>query len=111
MSKNAITKTVSNRYRSRASRYFNVILPTPLANVMGISRTYGVGKKMSTPMKLNRKWAMAILIAALELNMAAMKAVMVVPTLAPRINGAAARSVTTFFATRGTTREVTIELV
>ncbi len=51
-----------------------------------------------------------MLIAALELNMAAMKAVMVVPTLAPIIKGAAARSLTTFFATRGTTRDVVIVL-
>src|SRR6187402_3431498 len=58
------------------------------------------------PMKLNRKCAMAILMAALELNEAARKAVMVVPMLAPRINGTADRSFTNFLATSGTTRDV-----
>ena len=53
---------------------------------------------------------MAILIAALELNMAAIKAVIVVPTLAPMTKGAAARSLTTYFATNGTTSEVVMVL-
>src|SRR5271170_3930880 len=49
---------------------------------------------------------MAILIAALELNKAAMKAVMVVPILAPRMKGNTDFLFTIFLATRGTTREV-----
>ena len=49
---------------------------------------------------------MAILIAALELKVAAMNAVIVVPMLAPKMNGAASFNFTTFFATSGTTNEV-----
>ena len=57
-------------------------------------------------MKLNRKWAIAILMAALELTMAARNALMVVPMFAPMMNGMALRRRTTFLATRGTTSEV-----
>lgn len=51
-----------------------------------------------------------MLIAMLELKTAAIKAVIVVPILAPRINGAASFKVTIFFATKGTTREVVMVL-
>lgn len=47
-----------------------------------------------------------MLIAALELNVLAMKAVIVVPIFAPKINAAACLSFMVFFATRGTTNEV-----
>ena len=53
---------------------------------------------------------MAMLMAMFELTMAARNALMVVPMLAPRINGTALRSFTIFFATSGTTREVVTEL-
>lgn len=49
-------------------------------------------------------------IAPLELKIAAIKAVIVVPILAPSIKGAALRNVTIFFATNGTTRDVVIVL-
>ena len=49
---------------------------------------------------------MAILIAAFELKVAAINAVMVVPIFAPKINGTADFNFTTFFATSGTTKEV-----
>lgn len=47
-----------------------------------------------------------MLIAAFELKVAAINAVMVVPIFAPKINGTADFSLTTFFATKGTTNEV-----
>ncbi len=49
---------------------------------------------------------MAILMAALELNEAAINAVTVVPMFAPRMNGTADLSLINFFATNGTTSEV-----
>jgi len=49
---------------------------------------------------------MLIELKVLVYKVAAMKAVMVVPTLAPIINGAACRRLVIFFATRGTTIEV-----
>ena len=49
---------------------------------------------------------MAILIAAFELNIAAIKAVMVVPIFAPSIKGKADFNRTTFLATKGTTNDV-----
>ena len=61
-------------------------------------------------MALKRKWAMAMLMAALELNIAAIKAVIVVPMFAPKIKGKADLSFTTFLATKGTTNEVVIVL-
>ena len=57
-------------------------------------------------MKLKRKWVIAILIAALELNVLARNAVIVVPILAPKINAPACLSLITFLATKGTTKEV-----
>ena len=53
---------------------------------------------------------MAILIAMLEFDIAAMNAVIVVPMFAPRINGTDWLSRITFFATNGTTSEVVIVL-
>ena len=47
-----------------------------------------------------------MLMAILEFDIAAMKAVMVVPMFAPRINGTTPWSFTTFFATSGTTSDV-----
>jgi len=61
-------------------------------------------------MKLKRKCVSAILIAALELNVLAIKAVIVVPMLAPNINAPACLSLIIFLATRGTTREVVMVL-
>ena len=49
---------------------------------------------------------MLIELNVLVYKVAAIKAVIVVPTLAPIINGAACRSVVIFFATMGTTIEV-----
>ena len=49
---------------------------------------------------------MAMLMPWFELNMAAMRAVSVVPMFAPKINGAACFKPITFFATKGTTNEV-----
>src|SRR5690606_10684874 len=59
-------------------------------------------------MKLNRKCAMAMLTdsVACECDSAAIKAVMVVPIFAPRINGTTFRNETIFFAAIGTTRDV-----
>ena len=48
--------------------------------------------------------------AALELNVLAIKAVMVVPILAPKINAPACLSFIIFFATNGTTKDVVIVL-
>ena len=47
-----------------------------------------------------------MLMAAFELKVLARNAVMVVPTLAPKINAPACLSLMTFFATNGTTNEV-----
>src|SRR5436190_13650981 len=85
--------------------------PSPLASRIGISRKAGIGKNVSTPTRLNRKWAMAMLMAVFELTIAARNALMVVPMLAPRINGTALRSLTNRLATRGTTNEVVTELL
>ena len=54
--------------------------------------------------------AMLIPLDVFEFNVAAIKAVMVVPILAPIINGAACFSVAIFFATMGTTTEVVMVL-
>jgi hypothetical protein len=63
-------------------------------------------------MKLKRKCEIAMLIPldVLEFNIAAMNAVIVVPTLAPMINGAASFKVAIFFATMGTTTDVVMVL-
>ncbi len=55
---------------------------------------------------------MAILMPplVLEWSAAAIKAVMVVPILAPKMNGAALRNVVTFLATSGTTKDVVMVL-
>ena len=53
---------------------------------------------------------MAMLMAAFELNIAAINAVIVVPMFAPKIKGRADRNLTTFFATKGTTSEVVMVL-
>src|SRR5689334_14870185 len=79
---------------------------------MGSFRRTGIGMNSSTPMRLNKKCTMAMLIAAevFVCRMAAMNAVMVVPTLAPMMNGAACLRLTILFATMGTTTDVVIEL-
>src|SRR5258708_25760497 len=51
-----------------------------------------------------------MLIAVLEFTIADRKALIVVPMFATRINGTALRSLTIFFATKGTTNEVVTEL-
>ena len=51
-----------------------------------------------------------MLMAAFELNIAAINAVRVVPIFAPKIKGTAFLSLTTFLATNGTTNEVVTEL-
>ena len=99
-------KNVKKRYEKPTNLYLNVRRPNPFAKRRGKSLTKGIGRKINTPIRLNKKWAMAILIAAFELNVAAIKAVTVVPMLAPKINGTADFNFTTFFATNGTTIEV-----
>ena len=91
-------KNTASRYTKPVSLYRVVSRPIPLAIAMGMSRNMGIGKNTSTPMKLNRKCAMAMVMALdeLELRMAAIKAVTVVPMFAPRINGTALRSVIIF---------------
>ena len=49
---------------------------------------------------------MLIALEEFEFSMAAIKAVIVVPILAPKINGTAFLRLTIFWATMGTTREV-----
>ena len=51
-----------------------------------------------------------MLMAAFELNVLAMKAVVVVPILAPKINAPACLSLIIFLATKGTTNEVVMVL-
>ena len=101
-----------SKYTNPARRYFNVNLPNPFSNEIGNFRKTGMGKNKSTPMKLNRKCAMAMLIApdVFEFNVTAMKAVIVVPMLAPIIKGAACFRLTIFFATIGTTTDVVMVL-
>src|SRR5713101_7098506 len=77
-----------------------------MQSLKGISFKKGVRKKNKTPIKLKRKWVMAILMAAFELNVLARKAVIVVPMFAPKIKAAACLSLIIFFATKGTTNEV-----
>lgn len=86
--------------------------PNLPASFMGILRKKGIGKNIRTPIRLNRKCAIAILIAplVLEFSVAAIKAVIVVPTFAPIIKGAACRRSAILFATMGTTTEVVIVL-
>lgn len=86
--------------------------PNPFAMAMGMLRKNGMGKKTSTPIKLNRKCAKAIVMALEELafNVAAIIAVTVVPMLAPSINGTAFRRVIIFCATMGTTTDVVMVL-
>src|SRR5688572_5749682 len=67
---------------------------------------------MRTPMKLNKKWTIAMLspLEVFEFKNAAINAVTVVPILAPRMKGAACLSFTIFCATIGTTTEVVMVL-
>ncbi len=53
---------------------------------------------------------MLMALDVLEFNVAAINAVIVVPILAPIINGAASFNVAIFFATMGTTTEVVMVL-
>jgi hypothetical protein len=64
----------------------------------------------TAPDKLNSKWAIAMLMAASELKLAAIKAVNVVPRLAPIIKGRAFINRIFFVATKGTNRDVDTEL-
>ena len=94
-----------------AIRYRSVSLPNAMESLIGTSFMAGIGKNNKTPIKLKRKWAMAMLMALLlEFTIAAMNAVIVVPIFAPIINGAAIRIFTIFFATMGTTIEVVMVL-
>ena len=95
-----------------ARRYFKVSFPKPLAKEIGNFLKTGIGKNSNTPMKLNKKCAMAILMApdVFEFKETAMKAVMVVPMLAPIINGAACFMPVIFLPTIGTTTDVVIVL-
>lgn len=73
---------------------------------MGICLISGKGKKISAPIELNSTWTIAKAMAASVLYMAAITAVMVVPILAPMMNGKDFAKLTRRFATRGTTRQV-----
>ena len=70
----------------------------------------GKGRKMATPIRLNNKWQIAMAMAASDLNEAAIRAVMVVPILAPITNGKAFLSDSLPVAARGTINVVVIEL-
>jgi len=79
---------------------------------MGSFRNTGMGKKKTTPRTLKTKCARAMLIVCSPVVsiITAIKAVMVVPTFAPIMKGAACRKVVILFATMGTTTEVVIVL-
>lgn len=73
-------------------------------------RIQGMGKNITTPMALKKRWAKASEIAASDFISAANKAVMVVPRLAPRINGSTRRTDKLPVATSGTVSDVVTEL-
>ena len=112
MRENGKKKNIVRRYTNPAKRYFNVSFPIQSAKPSGSLRSTGIGKKMSTPIKLNRKWTIAMLspLAVFEFKNAAINAVTVVPMFAPRIKGAACLSFTIFCATIGTTTDVVMVL-
>ena len=70
----------------------------------------GKGRNIRTPIKLNNRWAIATAMASSDLNSAAIMAVMVVPTLAPRMKLKAFCTEILRVAAKGTIREVVIEL-
>ena len=92
------------------SRFSLANNPNLLARSTGKLLIFARGRKINTPIKLKIKWAMARLTAASDLKIAASSAVMVVPILAPIINGNTEESDTFRVATRGTDREVVMEL-
>jgi len=77
---------------------------------MGIFRIDFIGKNIKTPIMLNNRCAVAMLIAASFLKIAAIKAVIVVPIFAPKINGNASLALMRPIATTGTNKEVVTEL-
>ena len=82
-----------------------------LASSTGIFLKAGTGRKIKTPIPLNRKCAIAILTASgLVFREAAIKAVTVVPMLAPMMKGTACLRLVIFFATIGTTTDVVMVL-
>jgi len=91
-------------------RYFKVRSPNFFAIHSGIFLPALNGRKINTPIELNKKCTIASVRAASDLKSAAKKAVKVVPILAPIINGKAFFNEIRFVATRGTIREVVIEL-
>jgi len=66
--------------------------------------------KITTPVKLNSKWAIAIVAAASDLKPAAISAVKVVPTFAPIIKVKAFLNFILSAAAKGTKIEVVTEL-
>lgn len=97
-------------YAKPITLYFIVSFPNSDDKYTGMLRIQGNGKNIITPIALKRRWANASEIAASEFNIAAIKAVIVVPKFEPRIKGS------TFFtdilpvATKGTVRDVVTEL-
>jgi hypothetical protein len=83
--------------------------PRFLAKNSGIDLREEKGRKIRTPIKLNNTWATARLIAVSLLSNPARRAVMVVPILAPIINGKTDERDTFRVATRGTIKEVVME--
>ena len=90
--------------------YLAAIEPNFIESVSNSNLRAGEEKKNKKPNTLNRRWAIAKLIAACDLKITAKKAVIVVPILAPTMNGITFLSVTFWVATKGTINEVVIEL-
>ena len=84
--------------------------PSCLAHHIGTERRAGIGKIRSTPIKLNSKWAKAMLKAASVCERAAINAVKVVPMFAPIKKGKALLIDILLVATNGTIKDEVTEL-
>ncbi len=90
--------------------YFEATSPNQLESAVSNSLNTGEERKNNTPKMLKSKWAIAMLVAVCDLNMTTINAVIVVPMLAPRMNGIALFNEIFELATNGMTNEVVIEL-
>ena len=86
--------------------YFKQRFPKNPASNIGNLLKIGINKNIRPPIRLNIKWATAMLTASWVLNKEASSAVIVVPIFAPIINGYTLLNFALPVATKGTTIDV-----
>jgi len=110
MNANGNRKKVIIIYITLIIRYFIHKSPRISASTTGRRFNIGINKNITPPIKLNIRWATAMLMASGDLKSAARSAAIVVPMFAPIINGYTCLNFTLPVATKGTTIDVVIEL-